>query len=169
MAESRILTFTDKKKLEEQLAALNEEKKKVAEEIQIARGFGDLSENAEYDAAKAKEAEVYGNIARIETELRTATFVDDTAAGGTHCALGTVVRVLEMFEDDEEPEESEYTLVGFTEADPAKLYISNESPIGQALTDTDGRGTGAQVGDTVTAQTPGGELKIKVLSIRKRS
>ena len=169
MADKRTLTFTDKKKLEEQLEALNIEKKKVAEEIQIARGFGDLSENAEYDAAKAKEAEVYGNIARIETELRTATFVDDTAAGGTHCALGTVVRVLEMFEDDEEPEESEYTLVGFTEADPAKLYISNESPIGQALTDTDGRGTGAQVGDTVTAQTPGGELKIKVLSIRKRS
>ena len=70
MADTRILTLTDKKKLEEQLAQLNEEKKRVAEEIQIARGFGDLSENAEYDAAKAKEAEVYGNIARIEAELR---------------------------------------------------------------------------------------------------
>ena len=167
MADTRILTFTDKKKLEEQLEALNIEKKKVAEEIQIARGFGDLSENAEYDAAKAKEAEVYGNIARIETELRTATFVDDSVVDTTTVALGTVVRVLEIFAEDDQ-EESEYTLVGFTEADPAKLFISNESPIGKALCDTDGKGTGAKVGDIVEANTPGGIVKLKVLSIRKR-
>ena len=167
MADSRILTFTDKKKLEEQLAALNEEKKKVAEEIQIARGFGDLSENAEYDAAKAKEAEVYGNIARIEAELRTATFVDDSVVDTTTVALGTVVRVLEIFAEDDQ-EESEYTMVGFTEADPMKGYISNESPLGIALCDTDGKGTGAKVGDIVEANTPGGIVKLKVLSIRKR-
>ena len=164
MADSRILTYTDKKKLEEQLEALNIERKKVAEEIQIARGFGDLSENAEYDAAKAKEAEVYGNIARIEAELRTATFVDDSSAGDSHCALGTVVRVLDMEYD----EEDEYTLVGFTEADPMKGYISNESPLGIALCDTDGKGTGARVGDIVEANTPGGVVRLKVLSIRKR-
>lgn len=164
MADTRILTFTDKKKLEEQLEQLNIEKKRVAEEIQIARGFGDLSENAEYDAAKAKEAEVYGNIARIENELRTATFVDDSVADADTCALGTVVRVLDMTYD----EEDEYTLVGFTEADPMKLFISNESPIGRALCDTDGRGTGAKVGDVVEADTPGGVIRLKVLSIRKR-
>ena len=164
MSETRILTYTDKKKLEEQLAELNEEKKRVAEEIQIARGFGDLSENAEYDAAKAKEAEVYGNIARIETELRTATFVDDSVVDTTTAALGTVVRVLDM----EYNEEDEYTLVGFTEADPLKLFISNESPIGIALTDTDGKGTGAKVGDIVEANTPGGIVRLKLLSIRKR-
>ena len=164
MADTRILTFTDKRKLEEQLAELNIEKKKVAEEIQIARGFGDLSENAEYDAAKAKEAEVYGNIARIENELRTATFVDDSVVNTETCALGTVVRVLDMTYD----EEDEYTLVGFTEADPSKLFISNESPIGIALCDTDGKGTGARVGDIVEAVTPGGAVKLKVLSIRKR-
>lgn len=167
MADNRILTFTDKKKLEEQLAQLNEEKKRVAEEIQIARGFGDLSENAEYDAAKAKEAEVYGNIARIEAELRTATFVDDSVVDTTTAALGTVVRVLEIFSEDDQ-EESEYTLVGFTEADPMKGYISNESPLGIALCDTDGKGTGAKVGDIVEANTPGGIVKLKVLSIRKR-
>ena len=167
MADTRILTFTDKKKLEEQLAALNEEKKRVAEEIQVARGFGDLSENAEYDAAKAKEAEVYGNIARIEAELRTATFVDDSVVDTTTVALGTVVRVLEIFAEDDQ-EESEYTLVGFTEADPMKGYISNESPLGIALCDTDGKGTGAKVGDIVEANTPGGTIKLKVLSIRKR-
>ena len=167
MSDTRILTFTDKKKLEEQLAQLNEEKKRVAEEIQVARGFGDLSENAEYDAAKAKEAEVYGNIARIETELRTATFVDDSVVDTTTVALGTVVRVLEIFAEDDQ-EESEYTLVGFTEADPMKGYISNESPLGIALCDTDGKGTGAKVGDIVEANTPGGTIKLKVLSIRKR-
>ena len=167
MADTRILTFTDKKKLEEQLAQLNEEKKRVAEEIQVARGFGDLSENAEYDAAKAKEAEVYGNIARIEAELRTATFVDDSVVDTTTVALGTVVRVLEIFAEDDQ-EESEYTLVGFTEADPMKGYISNESPLGIALCDTDGKGTGAKVGDIVEANTPGGIVKLKVLSIRKR-
>ena len=167
MSDTRILTFTDKKKLEEQLAQLNEEKKRVAEEIQVARGFGDLSENAEYDAAKAKEAEVYGNIARIEAELRTATFVDDSVVDTTTAALGTVVRVLEIFAEDDQ-EESEYTMVGFTEADPMKGYISNESPLGIALCDTDGKGTGAKVGDIVEANTPGGTIKLKVLSIRKR-
>ena len=169
MSETRILTYTDKKKLEEQLAELNEEKKRVAEEIQIARGFGDLSENAEYDAAKAKEAEVYGNIARIETELRTATFVDDSVVDTTTAALGTVVRVLDM----EYNEEDEYTLVGFTEADPAKLFISNESPIGMALIGRSEPGkpdyvAPAKVGDIVEANTPGGIVRLKVLSIRKR-
>ena len=85
----------------------------------------------------------------------------------TTAALGTVVRVLEIFSEDDQ-EESEYTLVGFTEADPMKGYISNESPLGIALCDTDGKGTGAKVGDIVEANTPGGIVKLKVLSIRKR-
>ena len=172
MADTRILTYTDKKKLEEQLAELNEEKKRVAEEIGTAKGFGDLSENAEYDAAKAHEAEVYGNIARIENELRTATFVDDSAVDATTAALGTVVRVLEIFGEDD-TEESEYTLVGFTEADPLKGYVSNESPIGIALIGKSEPGKAdyvppAKVGDTVEADTPGGIVRLKVLSIRKR-
>jgi len=157
MSEVRELTFTDKKKLEADLAELIEQKKKVAEDIQTARGFGDLSENAEYDAAKAKEAEVYGNISRIEQILRTATFIDDSAASNDVVALGTVVKVLDMEYD----EEDEYTIVGFTEANPMKLFISNESPIGEAL-------IGAHVGDTVTASTPGGNIQLKVLEIRKR-
>ena len=157
MSEVRKLTLTDKKKLEADLADLIEQKKKVAEDIQTARGFGDLSENAEYDAAKAKEAEVYGNISRIEQILRTATFIDDSAATADVVALGTVVKVLDM----EYNEEDEYTLVGFTEANPMKLFISNESPIGEAL-------MGAHVGDTVTANTPGGKIQLKILAIRKR-
>ncbi len=157
MSDTRELTFTDKRKLEAELEELMEAKKRVAEEIQIARGFGDLSENAEYDAAKAKEAEVYGNIHRIEQILRTATFVDDSAASTDVVSLGNVVRVLDMEYD----EEDEYTIVGFTEADPMKLFISNESPIGAAL-------IGAHLGDTVVANTPGGKVRLKILNIRKR-
>ena len=169
MADTRILTFTDKKKLEEQLEELNVERKKVAEEIQIARGFGDLSENAEYDAAKAREAEVYGKINEIQGILNTAQFVNDNDVSSDTCALGTVVRVLDMEYD----EEDEYTLVGFTEADPAKLYISNESPIGMALIGRSEPGKSdyippARVGDIVEANTPGGIVRMKVLSIRKR-
>ena len=137
----------------------------MAEEIGTAKGFGDLSENAEYDAAKAHEAEVYGNIARIEAELRTATFVDDSVADTSTVALGTVVRVLDM----EYNEEDEYTMVGFTEADPSKLYISNESPIGIALIGNEEKKIPpARVGDIVEADTPGGIVRLKVLSIRKR-
>ena len=157
MAENRELTLTDKKKLEEEMAELVEAKKRVAEEIKIARGFGDLSENAEYDAAKKEEAHVYGRIAELEELLRTATFVDDTAVSTDTVAVGTVVRVL----DEEFNEEDEYTLVGFTEADPTKLFISQESPIGEAL-------VGKRVGDRVDVKTPGGIVKMNVLSIRKR-
>jgi len=157
MPEIRELTFTDKKKLEAELAELNEAKKRVAEEIQVARGFGDLSENAEYDAAKAKEAEVYGNIHRIEQILRTASFVDDSNVSTEEVALGTVVRDLDLEYD----EDVFYTIGGFTEADPMKLFVSNESPIGTAL-------IGAHIGETVEAKTPGGIVKLKVLGIRKR-
>ena len=155
MSETRELTLTDKKKLEAELAELMEAKKRVAEEIQIARGFGDLSENAEYDAAKAKEAEVYGNINRIEQILRTATFVDDSAASTDVVSLGNVVRVLDMEYD----EEDEYTIVGFTEADPLKGKISDESPVGAAL-------VGKRVGDTADVLLPSGRtVAYKVLKI----
>ena len=157
MADNRELTLTDKKKLEEELAELVEAKKRVAEEIKIARGFGALSENAEYDAAKKEEARVYGRLAELEELLRTATFVDDTAVSTDTVAVGTVVRVWDM----EFNEEDEYTLVGFTEADPTKLFISQESPIGEAL-------VGKRVGEEVDVKTPGGVVKMKILSIRKR-
>ena len=130
---------------------------KLLEAVKEARAFGDLSENAEYDAAKKEEAHVYGRIAELEELLRTATFVDDTAVSTDTVAVGTVVRVL----DEEFNEEDEYTLVGFTEADPTKLFISQESPIGEAL-------VGKRVGDRVDVKTPGGIVKMKVLSIRKR-
>ena len=157
MADTRELTLTDKKKLEEELAGLIEAKKRVAEDIKVARGFGDLSENAEYDEAKAEEARVYGRIAEIENTLRSAVFVDDSRVSTDAVAVGTVVRVLDM----EFNEEEDYTIVGFTEADPMKLFISQESPIGEAL-------IGAHVDDEVDVKTPGGMLRLKVLGIRRR-
>lgn len=157
MADTRALTLTDKKKLEEELAGLVEAKKRVAEEIKIARGFGDLSENAEYDEAKAEEARVYGRIAEIENTLRTATFVDDSRVSTDVVSVGTVVRVLDMEFDEEET----YTIVGFTETDPMKLFISQESPIGAAL-------IGAHKDEVVDVQTPGGIVKLKILDIARR-
>ena len=157
MADTRELTLTDKKKLEEELEQLIEAKKQVAEEIKIARGFGDLSENAEYDAAKKEEARVYGRLNELEELLRTATFVDDTKVSTEAVAVGTVVTVL----DTEFDEQEEYTIVGFTEADPMKLFISQDSPIGGAL-------IGAQVVDVVDFKHPGGVVQLKVLNIRRR-
>ena len=157
MAEMRALTLTDKRKLEQELSELIEAKKRVAEDIKVARGFGDLSENAEYDEAKAEEARVYGRIAEIEYTLSKATFVDDSTVSTDVVSVGTVVRALDLDYD----EEDEYTIVGFTEADAAKLYISQESPIGAAL-------LGAEVGQIVEVHTPGGLVRLKVLEIRRR-
>ena len=155
--QSRILTMADKANLEKELEKLHIEKQQVAEEIKIARGHGDLSENAEYTEAKNNEARIYGRLAEVEQMLKTSTFVDDSMLTADVANIGTVVRVFDM----EYEEEDTYTIVGFTESDPAKLYISGDSPIGKAL-------IGAHVGDIVDAQTPGGVVKLKILEIRLR-
>ena len=153
-----ILTQTDKKKLEEELYDLRVNKRaEVAQEIAEARGHGDLSENSEYDAAKDKEAQVNGRINEIEQMLNTATFVDDTQTSLDTVNIGCRVKVFDMTWD----EEDEYTIVGYTEADPMKLWISSESPIGEAL-------MGARIGDIVKANTPGGLVQLKVLEIARR-
>ena len=156
--EARVLTLSDKKNLEDELEYLKTVKRpQVTADIAEARAHGDLSENAEYTEAKNEEARVNGLIAEKEELLRTATFLDDSQITTDAVAVGTAVRVFDM----EYEEEDTYTLVGFTEADPAKLYISSESPIGMAL-------MGARVGDIVDAQTPGGVIKLKVLEIKRR-
>jgi len=155
--QERVLTMTDKANLEKELAELHLAKQQVAEEIKIARGHGDLSENAEYTEAKNAEARVYGRLAEVEQLLKTSTFVDDTKLDTDTVSVGCVVRVFDM----EYEEEDTYTLVGFTESDPAKLFISSESPIGKAL-------LGAKKGEIVSAQTPGGAIKLKILDIQNR-
>ncbi len=157
MENQRVLTMTDKANLLKELDELKIAKQEVTEEIKIARGFGDLSENAEYTEAKENEGRIYGRLAEIEQLLKTSTFVDDSKLTADVVNMGTVVTVYDM----EYEEEDEYTIVGFTEADPMKLFISAESPIGTAL-------IGARVGDVVEANTPGGVIKLEVRAIRLR-
>ncbi len=158
MTQGVVLTIADKQKLESELNMLKTVKKaEVTRDIAEARAHGDLSENAEYDEAKNEEARVQGRIMQLEEMLANATIVDEGEATADTVSLGTIVTVYDM----EFEEEDEYTIVGFTESDPAKLFISAESPIGAAL-------IGAKVGDIVEAQTPGGIVKMEVKSIKRR-
>ena len=157
MENKRVLTMKDKANLLKELDELKIAKQEVTEEIKIARGFGDLSENAEYTEAKENEGRIYGRLAELEELLKNATFVDDSELSADVVNMGTVVTVYDM----EYEEEDEYTIVGFTESDPMKLFVSAESPIGAAL-------IGAHVGDIVEANTPGGVIKLEVRAIRLR-
>ena len=158
MAQGMVLTLADKLKLEAELNMLKTVKKaEVTRDIAEARAHGDLSENAEYDEAKNEEARVQGRIVQLEEMLANATFVDEDDASTDVVSLGTIVTVYDMEYDEEDA----YTIVGFTESDPSKLFISGESPIGAAL-------MGAHVGDIVEANTPGGIVKMQVKEIKRR-
>ena len=152
MADTRELTLPDKKKLEEELEQLIEAKKQVAEEIKIARGFGDLSENAEYDAAKNEQARIEGEIVEIEAKLKIAEIIKTDGGHGV-VNVGSKVKIL-----DDLNEETEYEIVGTTEADISVGRISNESPLGKAL-------IGAKLGDTVTVKAPKCSYQVKILGI----
>lgn len=127
------------------------EKMKVAEQLKVAISYGDLSENAEYDEAKNEQARIEGRIRDLEEMLRNAEVVDQAGQPAGVVGVGSEVRVFDL----EYEEEDTYTLVGATEADPSKLKVSTESPIGKAL-------IGARVGEVVEAQTPGGVIKLRI-------
>ena len=135
----------------------------LIEAVKEARAQGDLSENFEYYAAKRAKNQNEGRIRYLERMLKTAEIVDDSTTEGV---VGMNNKVEIYFEEDDETEV--YKIVTPVRCDTLKNKISIESPIGKALCDTDGKGTGAQVGDVVEAETPGGVVKLKVLSIRKR-
>ena len=157
--QSVVLTPDGKRKLEEELNDLKVvQRPKVAADIKTALSFGDLSENAEYDEAKNAQARVEGRIRVLEEMLRKAVVIDDSGRPKGVVGVGSAVRVLDM----EYNEEDTYTVVGATEADPKRLFVSTESPIGSAL-------LGAKPGDVVEAHTPGGILKLKVLSLVKNT
>lgn len=149
-----ILTHEGLKKLEDELQELKVVRRKdVAGKIKEARGQGDLSENAEYDAAKEEQAEIESRIVVIENMLRNAEVID-SETNTDSVNIGNKVKLF----DNEFEEEIEYTLVGSAEADPFNGKISNESPIGAAL-------LGHKVGDIIEAETPDGILKFKILEI----
>ena len=131
------------------------EKMKVAEQLKVAISYGDLSENAEYDAAKNDQAVLEQRIAELKAMIENAVVVDESKISTDAVGFGT--RVTIVYEDEPDDEET-YTIVGTSESDPANGKLSNESPVGAAL-------IGAHVGETVTAQTPGGALRIKVIEI----
>lgn len=143
-------------KLKDELDHLiTEKRKEVVERIKLARSFGDLSENSEYDAAKDEQAFVEGRISQLEKTIRTAKIIDTTNAEGDVVSIGKTVIIQELPDGEKE----EYSIVGSTESDPLSGKISNDSPMGQSL-------LGKQVGDKVSVQTPSGDIKIKVLEVR---
>lgn len=153
---SVVLTPDGLRKLEEELEYLKTVKRQeVAERIKTAIAFGDLSENAEYDEAKNEQAFMEGRILQIESMLRKAMVVDHAAINNENVGIGNIVRV----EDLKTQKESEYTIVGATEADPVNRRISIESPVGQAL-------YGARCGSTVQVQLPNGTRQMRILEIR---
>lgn len=158
MAEKEvILTYEGLKKLEDELEYLKTTKKiEVAERIKEARGFGDLSENSEYDDAKNEQAEVEARINTIEVMLRNAKVVSDDDVDLKTVGIGNKVKVLDM----EFNEEIEYTIVGSSEVDVMNNKISNESPMGVAL-------MGKKKGAKVKVDAPAGELEFKILEITK--
>lgn len=131
------------------------EKMKVAEQLKVAISYGDLSENAEYDAAKNDQAVLEQRITELKAMIENAVVVDESKISTDVVGFGT--RVTIVYEDEPDDEET-YTIVGTSESDPANGKLSNESPVGEAL-------IGAHVGETVIAQTPGGRCSIKVIEI----
>lgn len=157
MDKKNILTYQGLKKLEDELQDLKLVKRKeVAQKIKEAREQGDLSENAEYDAAKDEQRDIEARIEEIEKILKNAEVVVEEEVDLDKISIGCTVRIL----DCEFEEELEYKIVGSTEANSLKGKISNESPVGRAL-------LGAQVGDLVRVETQVGDLEYKVLEIQR--
>lgn len=157
-AKPIILTPEGYKKLEEELETLKVEgRKEIAEKIKEARSYGDLSENAEYDAAKDAQASMEQRITEIENMLKNAQVVSEADVSTDVISIGSRVKVYDV----EFEEEAEYTIVGSTEANPDEGKISDESPIGSAL-------LGKKADETVNVELPDGDIiQFKVLEINK--
>ena len=158
-AKPTMLTAEGLKKLEDELAFLqNEKRKEIAEKIKVARSFGDLSENSEYDDAKNEQAIMEARINTIEAILKTAVLIDESETSNERVHLTSVVKI-EMLSTGRQVQ---YKIVGSgsNEANPTEGKISDESPIGAALMDK-------SVGDVVEVETPGGIVGIKILEITK--
>ncbi|OXS80480.1 transcription elongation factor GreA [Domibacillus enclensis] len=149
------MTREGKEKLESELEQLKSVKRKeVVERIKIARSFGDLSENSEYDSAKEEQAFVEGRIGTLETMIRNAKIIEENEMNSDEVSLGKTVTFVELPDGEEES----YTIVGSAEADPFEGKISNDSPIAKSM-------LGRRVGDKVMVQTPAGEMNVKIVSI----
>lgn len=158
MATEKVFPMTQagKEKLIQELEQLKTVKRKeVVERIKIARSFGDLSENSEYDSAKEEQAFVEGRITTLENMIRNAKIIAEDEMSTDSVSLGRSVTFIELPDGEEET----YTIVGSAEADPFEGKISNDSPIAKSL-------LGKKVGDEVSVQTPGGEMSVRIVLIK---
>lgn len=150
------MTAAGKLKLEEELEHLKMvTRREVVERIKIARDFGDLSENSEYDSAKEEQSFVEGRISTLEKMIRNAVIIKESEFNTGEVHLGNTVTFKELPDGDEET----YTIVGSAEANPIEGLISNDSPIAKGL-------LGRSKGDVVSINTPGGEMSVTILEIK---
>ncbi len=157
MAKTIKITDDGLKKLQDELENLKTVgRTDIAEKIRVARGYGDLSENSEYDEAKNEQAKIEARIVEIEAMLKNVEIISDIKGSAETVVVGAKVTVY----DEEFDEECEYRVVGSTEADPRKNKISDESPAGRAL-------LGKKVGDIAVVEAPAGEIKLKIVAISK--
>ena len=148
------LTKSGVKKLEAELENLKTVvRPEIAEKIKLARSFGDLSENSEYDEAKNEQGLIESRIAEIEQTLAHAIILDDDEISTEKVGIGNIVTILDI----EMEEEMTFQIVGTSEANIDKAHMSDESPIGKAL-----------IGESVTAEAPSGEIQFKILNITKK-
>ncbi len=154
-SKKTILTKEGKKKLEDELSFLkNVKEKEIAQELKEARAQGDLSENAEYDAAKDAQRVNYERIAEIEALLKNVELIETSEVDSEKVSIGCKVKLRDM----EYKEDLEFQIVGSTEASSLEGRMSNESPVGQAI-------MGKKKGDTVKVETKAGKIKYKILEI----
>ena len=131
-------------------------REEIKEQIAIARGFGDLSENAEYDEARNEQAKVEARILELESLIENAEIIDESMMDARSISLGSVVKLLDLDYD----EEITYSIVGSNQADPLEKKISDQSPIGRAL-------MGKKAGENVTVLAPAGEIRFHVLEVTR--
>ena len=157
MEKKNLMTYAGLKKLEDELHELKVvRRKEVAEKIKEAREQGDLSDNAEYDAAKDEQRDIEARIEELEAILKNAEVVVEDEADTEKINVGCKVLVY----DEEFEEEVEFKIVGSTEANSLQGKISNESPLGKAL-------IGAKVGDEISVEAPAGMMNYKILKIER--
>ncbi len=157
MENEVLVTREGYEKMIEDLDQLKSVKRQeISDRIRQAIEFGDISENSEYEDAKNEQAFVEGRIMSLEKKIANAKLIDESAIDTHHVSLGCHVTL----EDMERKEKNEYIIVGSAEADPLKMKISNESPVGKAV-------LGKKPGQKITVTTPGGPVRYKVISITK--
>ena len=159
MSETKRLVITREglQKMKEELEYKETtEKMRIAEQLKVAISYGDLSENAEYDAAKNDQAALEQRINELRAMIENAVVVDESKINTDTVGFGTKVTIIDIEDEDEDSEV--YTIVGTSESDPINGKLSNESPVGAAL-------IGAHVGDVVSAVTPGGVRRLRVVDI----